>query len=383
MICKRCGKEVARRAKICAYCGESVKGTDEFKIFDDDSLLDEILDSESDEHRIGGGDNLKMGRGVMPGSDNKSAGDNQNEKKSSKWIWISLVAILIIGAAAVAYMFLIMPNGEKEVKADNAIIDVEAGADYTLILRKDGTVDAIGNNAKGQCNVEEWSDITAVAAGDEHTVGLRKDGTVVAVGNNEYGQCNVNSWNNIIKISASGQHTVGLKDDGTVVAVGWNESGRCNVEDWSGISDISAGPCFTVGLKKDGTVVAVGSNEYGQCDVQSWNKIDYIRAETWGVIGFSKGQVYLTGFNSYNLGDDFLSELTDLISGENFVMGIRKDGTAVLTTTGSDDSYDVSFWENIKHADAGHLHAVAITKDGEVIATGDNKYGQCDVERWN
>ena len=57
-------------------------------------------------------------------------------------------------------------------------------------------------------------------AGYDYTVGLRSDGTVVAVGDNGYGQCDVGAWTGIVQVAAGGYHTVGLKSDGTVVAVG-------------------------------------------------------------------------------------------------------------------------------------------------------------------
>ena len=73
---------------------------------------------------------------------------------------------------------------------------------------------------KGECNVQSWSDIVAIAVGDFYTVGLKADGTVVAVGSNESGQCDVQNWSNIVAIAAGAKHTVGLKADGTVVCVG-------------------------------------------------------------------------------------------------------------------------------------------------------------------
>jgi alpha-tubulin suppressor-like RCC1 family protein len=42
----------------------------------------------------------------------------------------------------------------------------------------------------GQDNVTGWTGIVQVAAGQYYTVGLKSDGTVVAVGWNDYGQCN-------------------------------------------------------------------------------------------------------------------------------------------------------------------------------------------------
>lgn len=32
---------------------------------------------------------------------------------------------------------------------------------------------------------------------------------------------------------------------------------------------------------------------------------------------------------------------------------------------------------------AGRLHTVALREDGTVLATGDNQFGQCDVETWS
>ena len=75
----------------------------------------------------------------------------------------------------------------------------------------------------------------AISTGYGYTLGLKSDGTVVAVGYNKYGQCDVSGWHDIVAISAGSHHTVGLKSDGTVVAVGVNEYGQCNV---SGLRDI-------------------------------------------------------------------------------------------------------------------------------------------------
>ena len=48
-----------------------------------------------------------------------------------------------------------------------------------------------------RCNVSGWADIVAVAAGRDYTVGLKADGTVIAVGENKVGQCDVSGWTDI------------------------------------------------------------------------------------------------------------------------------------------------------------------------------------------
>lgn len=46
----------------------------------------------------------------------------------------------------------------------------------------------------GLCKVNSWTNIVAVAAGGYYTIDLRADGTVVAVGVNDLSQCAVSDW---------------------------------------------------------------------------------------------------------------------------------------------------------------------------------------------
>ena len=107
-------------------------------------------------------------------------------------------------------------------------------------MKADGTVVAVGNNADGQCDVSDWTDIVAIAAGTNFTVGLKSDGTVIATSVPKgsmyyYGQNNVTTFTGIVEIVANGYQSIGLKSDGTVVAVGNNDYGQCNVSTWTNI----------------------------------------------------------------------------------------------------------------------------------------------------
>lgn len=42
----------------------------------------------------------------------------------------------------------------------------------------------------------------------------------------------------------------------------------------------------------------------------------------------------------------------------------------------------MSSWRNVAAIAAGSRHTVSLTHDGNVLATGDNSYGQCDVRDW-
>ena len=71
---------------------------------------------------------------------------------------------------------------------------VFAGYLHTVGLHEDGTVVAVSDDSRGQCDVQSWTGITAIAAGARHSLGLRADGTVVAAGDHTEQQCNVNAW---------------------------------------------------------------------------------------------------------------------------------------------------------------------------------------------
>ncbi|MBQ8300663.1 MAG: hypothetical protein IJX57_01675, partial [Clostridia bacterium] len=201
-----------------------------------------------------------------------------------------------------------------------AMPQVASGANHTIALRYDGTVWAWGYNANGElgngasANIyspirvtggetgEEYlSGIVEIAAGSNHNLALRKDGTVWAWGYNNYGQLGNNSTTvsrfpiqvkglnaelnltGIVSIAAGHLNSFALSKDGTVYAWGYNgygtlgngnnanqtipvrvlggASGSKYLED---IVEISSGRYHAMALKANGTVYTWGSAQFGQ-----------------------------------------------------------------------------------------------------------------------
>ncbi len=285
--------------------------------------------------------------------------------------------------------------GYKDAKArsfnywNNVAIRETISAYYghTVGLKNDGSVVAVGNNADGQCNVDDWKDIEAISLGINHTVGLKSNGSVVAVGDNDYGQCNVDDWESIVAISASSGNTVGLKADGSVVAVGYNADGQCNVDDWENIIAISASDRNTIGLKSDGTVVAIGFNNIGQCDVSDWVDILMISTGGFHTVGLkADGTVVATGNNTH--GQCNVVDWTDIVAisvGKDYTVGLKANGTVVAVGNneyGQCNTDIMDDWSNIVAISAGCYYIVGLKSDGTVVASGDNDYGQCNVADW-
>lgn len=269
---------------------------------------------------------------------------------------------------------------------------ISAAWEYTVGLLADGTVIAAGDNTYGQCNVSDWTDISAVSAGDYYTVGLKKDGTVVSTkftGEYYFGQTSVSGWTDIIAVSAGGLHTVGLKADGTVVAVGNQATDRCYVGDWTDIIAVSAGGNLTLGLKSDGTVVTAGKilavagrNDLSQIDVSGWTDITSISAGCDHAVGLkADGTVVAVGRNDHGQCD--VSDWTNIVAvsaNDAVTAGLKADGTVVIANR--DSQYDVSGWKNIVAVTANEYTIIGLKADGTVVAAGSNEYGQCDISGW-
>lgn len=188
------------------------------------------------------------------------------------------IGLLDDGTVKVAgrYDFDFDETGGEYVNTDgwNDIVDVAAGQQFVLALRKDGTV-LFGGHKDGKIEeVKNWDNITAIDAGYDFAVGLAKDKTLKFSGkvqklSQEYNQ-NTDKWKNVVNISCSGGsndpkhggygHIVGLNSDGTVVAIGDNSFGQCDVTEWKDIIKVRTGDWYTVGLKKDGGILITGNN---------------------------------------------------------------------------------------------------------------------------
>ena len=127
--------------------------------------------------------------------------------------------------------------GQTDVSTWNDIIQIDSCDKHTVGLKSDGTLVATKftenpddtdmdkvmqskYNEYGELDFKDWKDIKAISVSENFTVGLKDNGDVIAIGDNTYGQCGVSDWRDIEAISTTLYATYGLKKDGTVVAAG-------------------------------------------------------------------------------------------------------------------------------------------------------------------
>ncbi|AEC01406.1 fimbrillin family protein [Parasphaerochaeta coccoides] len=198
-------------------------------------------------------------------------------------------------------------NRTTPVQVMPDVAAVSATVIYTMILKTDGTLWATGNNYSGQLGIGNnenkstpmqvssmGSDVAAVSGGDIFTMILKKDGTLWATGDNTYGQLGVDEattyttnipvqvkgsggvgvMTDVAAVSTGGSHAMILKKDGTLWATGNNTTGQLGLGNnenkntpvlvMPDVAAVSTGASTTMILKKDGTLWATGLNDEGQ-----------------------------------------------------------------------------------------------------------------------
>lgn len=342
----------------------------------------------------GGYFNLKM-----TDPDGKEVDVQWTESKNFVSIIGSRITAIAVGDTVVTAEY----EGETyqcviRVRLENAVIQqtISAGANFTIAVKKDGTVMITETNGAPKYDVSGWRNIVSVCAAESFVVGLQKDGRVALAGNLNDELKKALNWTNIVAIDAGKTHIVGLKSDGTVVVAGSSSYADVTaVGSWRDIVAVAAGAHHTVGLRSNGTVVTTAAPKYpndkGQCSTSDWNNIVAICATASYTVGLkADGTAVATGFNG--VGQCDVQGWTDVVAISAFhacTMGLKKDGTVVITNGVSESQRQVGGWKDIVAISVGYSHTVALKADGTVVATGGTNQGGvftesdgCKVTSW-
>lgn len=198
------------------------------------------------------------------------------------------------------------------------VVQIDAGASFTIALKSDGTVWGWGSSQNGQLGrndffnstyptpvqigvgIPGFEDMIAISASETSAMALKSDGTVWVWGDNTAGQMGNGSFiptngpgcrcvlpqkntslADIIQITSGGAHHVALDDDGNIWTWGSNGSGQagngtffntgcgCLVtpelnHSLTNVVDIKAGGNNTSVRLQDGSVWAWGRNREGE-----------------------------------------------------------------------------------------------------------------------
>jgi|GEM_PF-3199464 len=184
------------------------------------------------------------------------------------------------------------------------VVDIAAGRDFCLAAKSDGSVWGWGSNASGQLGqaagsgsqyfttltqVSSLDNVQKVATGTNFSLALKKDGSVWAWGANASGQLGVGNTTDsvvpqrvslptdvVITELAARDHVLALQNDGKVWAWGGNDMGQlgddtttarqvpAQVVDIANVRSIAVASTWSMARRSDLSVWAWGDNSSGQ-----------------------------------------------------------------------------------------------------------------------
>ncbi len=251
---------------------------------------------------VGNGNRVHQFNPVSIGRDTNwvsvSAGDAVSfaiKRNGSLWGWgNNTMRLLGVPLPADISMFPIQLGKELSWQM------VAAGINYTLALKKDGSLWGWGANGWGMLGTGNVQAQTSpvqigtetnwlfVTAGQFHSFAIKTDCSLWAWGNNQNGELGIGSLAKQLSpvavgkdkwkaISCGQRHSVGIKQDGTLWAwgsgssLGIGNTGNKNTPQQIGRENnwvsVAAGNAQSLAMKADGSLFAWGSNSYGELGI--------------------------------------------------------------------------------------------------------------------
>lgn len=269
------------------------------------------------------------------------------------------------------------PNPE-EIVASN-VTAVAAGRYYSLFLKNDGSLWAMGQNLSGQLGDGTYggvqgyasrpeeivaTSVVAIAAGEYHSLFLKSDGSLWAMGDRSFGE--LGDGTNSVVFSGTPQQVLRTNLPEQIVS--------------GNVVAVAAGQMHSLFLKCDGSLWAMGDNYYGQ-----------LGDGLGGIVVSEAGADVIT-----NVPEQIIaSNVTAIAAGADHSLFVKNDGSLWDTglnssgqlgkgsTSGSAGYYfNTNFVpalivpSGVTAVAAGCEHSLFLKNDGSLWGMGNSQYGQ-------
>ncbi len=137
-----------------------------------------------------------------------------------------------------------------------------------------------------------------------------------------------------------------------------------------------------IALQADG-IIRVEDEKAKSCT--KWNNIIMLASSGGGIIGLSKsGEIMDIGVSCKEFHKD-IKKWRNVISVSydiDIVLGLLDDGRVLASGSNRYGECNTESWRHVKEIACSSYHSVALFEDGHVAAVGANDRGQCNVKNW-
>ena len=202
-------------------------------------------------------------------------------------------------------------------------------------------------------------------------------------------------------IAAGIRNSIAITKYGTIITAGKNGFKQLNTNDWKNIISIDIYGTLTIGLQENGVAKIAGTyNKQEIYDLAIWNNLIDIAAGEQFVVGLkSNGTVIAAGHNGDGqINVESWNNVIDIDAGARFTVALTENKE--LLFSGCDNGQIEDFekhkdaWKDVINISAsggekggkGKGHTVGLKSNNTLVAVGDNDYGQCDfsdIEKWS
>lgn len=246
-------------------------------------------------------------------------------------------------------------DARQRARTIAVVLTEEPDEELALLLAQGYTADDWENRAR-LSRMHQSLASHRLAAGRGHAAFLTEQGTVLAAGDNAHGQCNVQDWTNVAAIDAGYAHTLALTADGRVLAAGDDSCGQCGVGDWTGVVKIFCGPWDSYGLREDGTILHCGYSNFST--LSGWTGVTALGPGNGALFGVRQNGTLLS--DPAVSGKDWQGLLAVAAAG-HAPAGLREDGTVLY------DGHDLSGWTDVVALDSSPTLLVGLKVDGTLL----------------
>ncbi|MGJ7033543.1 PL29 family lyase N-terminal domain-containing protein [Niabella hirudinis] len=281
---------------------------------------------------------------------------------------------------------------------------ITPGPGYTLLLKPNGDLYGVGDNAYGQLGTGNYDNpatpvvimfgVKQAVAGNGHTLVLKNDGTVWGAGRNSYGQLgtgNIQSHNTFVKlaedvksIAATYFSSFIVKDDGSLWATGFNEFGQLGIGHrnptnsftpvkiiTNDVKEITGTYAHTLFVKNDGSVYGAGANSSYQLGLDQSQTTDLAGSGT--VCSFTP--LYITG--SVKAAACGYNAFSIILKNDGTAWAAGRNAAGEMGTGDNNPRYQFTkVADDVKAIGCGIINSILLKNDGSVWTTGTDQRGE-------